>query len=78
MTMQEMLDSCVDPNERKRIYSIEPIEQSEPYFFDKMKHSYIHISKRVSPQKQEERLESLHELMKDLSILSAVGNRQHL
>lgn len=73
MTMQEMLGSCVDPNEKQRVGSIEPIEQSEAYFFEKMRYSYIHISKRCLPEKQGDNYEAQQELVQGLSISTAIG-----
>ena len=78
ITMQEMLDDYVDPSERQRIGKIEPIEQSEAYFFDKMKYSYIHVSKRSPPPNHYNNFQVQHELMQGISISSAIGYKREV
>lgn len=72
MTMQDMLDNCIDESEKKRIYALEPIENSDPYFFEKMKYSYIQISKKYPTQKPQQ--QELFQIMQSVDIATAVKN----
>jgi O-methyltransferase involved in polyketide biosynthesis len=78
MTMQDMLDNCIDQCEKKRIYSIEPIQNSDPYFFEKMKYSYVQISKKSPAHKQNSKQQGLFQVMQSLNIATAVGSKNNL